>query len=51
MPTLTLSIPKELKKRMDEHPEIDWPEVLRSRLQKRAEELLEFEEARKGGGS
>ena len=49
MPTLTVSIPKELKKKMDEHPEINWPEVLKKRLQKRAEALLKFEEMRKKG--
>ncbi len=48
MSTLTVSIPKELKKRMDALPEVNWPEVLRSRLQKRAEELLEFEKSRRG---
>ncbi len=49
MPTLTLSISKELKKRMDEFPEINWPEVLKARLKKRAEALLKFEEMRKKG--
>jgi len=49
MPTLTLSIPEELKKRMDSMPEINWPEVLRSRLKKRAEQLLKFEEMRERG--
>lgn len=49
MPTLTLSISKELKKRMDTLPEVNWPEVLRLRLQKRAEKLLKFEEKRKKG--
>ncbi|MCK4364635.1 MAG: hypothetical protein KAW45_01150 [Thermoplasmatales archaeon] len=49
MSTLTLSIPKELKKRMDEFPEINWPEVLKARLKKRAEALLKFEEMRKRG--
>ena len=49
MPTLTLSIPRELKERMDKHPEINWPEVLRRRLEKRAEQLLKFEEMVKRG--
>ena len=44
MPTLTLSIPKDLKKKMDELPEINWPEVLRTALEKRAKALLKFEE-------
>ena len=49
MPTLTLSIPKELKERMDSKPEINWPEVLKAGLRKRAEQLLKFEEIRKRG--
>jgi len=49
MPTLTLSIPKELKKKMDSMPEVNWPEVLRERLEKRAKALLKFEEMRKRG--
>ena len=49
MPTLTLSIPKELKERLDKHPEVNWPEALKSRLKKRAEALLKFEKMRKRG--
>ena len=49
MPTLTLSIPDELKKRMDALPEVNWPEVLRRRLEARANQLLKFEEMRKRG--
>jgi len=49
MPTLTLSIPDELKKRMDKHSEVNWSEVIRSRLEKRAEALLKFEEMRLRG--
>lgn len=49
MPTLTLSIPRELKERMDAMPEVNWPEVLRVRLEKRASQLLKFEKMRKRG--
>ena len=49
MPTLTISITKELKEKMDEFPEINWPEVLKIRLEKRAKALLKFEEMRKKG--
>ena len=49
MPTLTVSIPKELKKRMDESPEVNWPEVLKARLKARADALLKFEQMRKKG--
>jgi hypothetical protein len=49
MATLTVSIPEELKKRMDQYPEINWPEVLKTRLRKRAESLLQFEQKRLRG--
>ena len=49
MPTLTVSIPKELEKKMDEYPEVNWPEVLKIRLKRRAEALLKFEQMRKRG--
>jgi hypothetical protein len=49
MPTLTISIPTELKKEMDAKPEINWSEVLKLRLEKRAKQLLQFEELRKKG--
>lgn len=49
MPTLTVSIPEDLKKQMDKYPEINWPEVLKTRLKKRAEALLAFEKKRKKG--
>lgn len=32
MTSLTLSIPKELKKKMEEHPEINWSEVARQSI-------------------
>lgn len=51
IPTLTLSIPEELKKRMDKLPEVNWSEVLKNRLRKRAEALLKFEKIRKRGES
>jgi len=50
MPTFTISIPKELKKKMNQYPEINWPEVVKNRLQKRAETLLQFEQNRKKTG-
>ena len=49
MPTLTISIPKELKKRMEVFPEVNWAEVLKNRLEQRAEALLKFEKMRKRG--
>jgi hypothetical protein len=49
MATLTVSIPKDLKKRMDEFPEVNWQESIKIRLKKRAEELEKFEQMRKQG--
>jgi len=43
MPRITLSIPDELKKKLDEHPEVNWNELLRRRLKKRVEKLKQFE--------
>ena len=49
MAALTVSIPKELKKRMDEFPEVNWPETIKIRLKKRAKGLAKFEQMRKRG--
>lgn len=35
----TFSIPKELKKRMDKRPDVNWPEVFKQGLKKRLEIL------------
>ena len=32
--TFTVSIPEDLKKKMDEHPEINWPEYLKKRFER-----------------
>jgi hypothetical protein len=47
MTTITLSISEEMKRKMDKMPEVNWPEVLKNRIRKRAELMLEFEERRK----
>lgn len=47
--TFTISIPEELKKRMDSHPEINWPEYLKLRLKRRMLELAKFEELKSSG--
>lgn len=49
MATLTISIPKKLKQQMDKYPEINWSEVLKTRLQKRADALVKFEQKRQKG--
>ena len=44
MATFTVSIPEELKKKLDEHPEINWAEYLKKRFEQRIKELIKFEE-------
>lgn len=39
---ITLSIPDDLKKRMDARPEINWPEVVKQGIIKRLEVLEEL---------
>ncbi len=39
MPSLTLSIPKDLKQEMDEHPIINWSEVARGAIRDRLTSL------------
>lgn len=43
MATFTVSIPEELKKKIDEHPEIKWAEYLKKRFEIRINELKRFE--------
>lgn len=47
MPTVTISIPNNLKDEMKKHPEINWSELIKQRLRKRANALYEFEQKRK----
>ena len=44
MVSLTLSIPEELKKKMDEFPEMNWSEVARTAIKKRVEMLKTLKE-------
>jgi len=44
MSRITLSIPDELKKRMDKLPDVNWAEVIRQGLKRRVEKLKRFEE-------
>ena len=39
MSTFTLNIPDELKKKMDEFPEINWSEVIRSSIKQKIADL------------
>lgn len=49
MATFTVSIPEDLKKRLDEHPEVNWPEYLKKRFEVRVREFMKFEELRRSG--
>ena len=49
MVTFTISIPEELKKKIDEHPEINWAEYLKKRFVERMAELKKFEELKSRG--
>jgi len=42
MTTFTLSIPEELKKKIDTHPEVNWAEYIKQRFKIRIEELKKF---------
>ena len=48
MATFTVSLPDELKSKLDKYPEINWAEVLRKAFVKRVE-LLKQLEKRHGG--
>lgn len=43
MPTFTISIPDDLKKRLDQHPEINWSEYLKKQFEHRIHALKKFE--------
>lgn len=48
MATITISIPDELKARLDKHPEVNWSEVLRRGFSKKVEALKRFEKFERG---
>ena len=39
MPNITISVPEELKKRLEEFPEINWSEVLRALISEKVKRL------------
>ena len=47
MVTMTLAVPKELKKRMEEHPEINWSEVARQAFKQKILDLEFLREFKK----
>ena len=44
MAKLTLSIPKELKDKLDKIPQVNWSEVIRAGIKKKVEQLEKFEQ-------
>jgi len=44
MATFTVSIPDDLKKRLEECPEINWPEYIKQRFEIKIKQLHKFEE-------
>jgi len=44
MVTFTISMHNELKKKIDEHPEINWAEYIKKRFEQKIKELKKFEE-------
>ncbi|MDP4040010.1 MAG: hypothetical protein Q8P57_05525 [Candidatus Pacearchaeota archaeon] len=49
MTTFTISIPEELKRKLEEHPEINWAEYLKKRLEIIVKQLKKFEELKNRG--
>lgn len=49
MATFTVSIPEDLKKKIDEHQEINWSEYIKQRFEKRIVEFKKFEELKNKG--
>ena len=48
MATFTISIPEDLKERIEEHPEINWAEYIKKRFEERIKEFKKFEELKMG---
>lgn len=44
MPTITVNVDDDLKKRMEKHPEINWSEVTRQAIQEKIETLEVMDE-------
>mgnify|MGYP001578541638 FL=1 len=49
MATITLSIPDDMKKRMDAMPEVKWSEIMRNIIIEKVRQLKKFEEMVKRG--
>ena len=44
MAVITISLPKELKKELDSHPEVNWTEVIRGIFIRKIRDFNKFEE-------
>ena len=42
MVTFTVSMPEELKKEMDKHPDINWAEYIKKRFEQKLKEFQEL---------
>ena len=49
MATFTISIPEELKKKLDARPDINWAEYIKQKFIERIRELSKFEELKNSG--
>ena len=49
MATFTVSILEKLKKKLDEHPEINWAVYIKQRFEQRIRELMKFQELKNLG--
>ena len=49
MATITVSIPNELKAKLDGHPEINWAVYIKQRFEQRIRELMKFQELKNLG--
>jgi hypothetical protein len=49
MATFTISISEDLKKKMEEHSDINWTDYLKKRFEQRIKEFRKFEELKNRG--
>ncbi len=49
MATFTVSIPEDLKKKLDAHSEVNWPEYVKQRFEVKIEEFKKFERLKNSG--
>lgn len=49
MKRFTISIPKELKEKLDKHPNVNWPMVAKGIIEKWVAKLEKFEELDRQG--